>query len=223
MAAEQVPDVGRGSFKKPSNNTHRIWTSRKEKVLINALKDLVNKGWKSDNGFRAGYLSKFHTTTGVGFNTTTSQLECTDDEWDSVVKRDPLMRGMRYKEWPYFPDWIDIFGLDRATGSVAEDVVEMAKRLKSLYGQSPTDDIQQEYDGANYKSGGSQQKNCEGLDGSQMNDVTKSNNIARDTTHGARKKWKLKADSNGPSNMERLLGEFCHTTGERLATIAGHI
>ncbi|KAL8541068.1 hypothetical protein ACS0TY_002377 [Phlomoides rotata] len=38
--------------------TRRIWTSMEEKVLINALKDLVNKGWKSDNGFRAGYLSK---------------------------------------------------------------------------------------------------------------------------------------------------------------------
>ncbi|KAL8541067.1 hypothetical protein ACS0TY_002376 [Phlomoides rotata] len=86
-------------------------------------------------------LVTVHTTTGVGFNTITSQLECTDDEWNSVVKSDPLMRDMRYKEWPYFPNWIDIFGLDRATSSVAEDVVEMVKCLKSLYGQSPPDDI----------------------------------------------------------------------------------
>ncbi|KAL8534723.1 hypothetical protein ACS0TY_010674 [Phlomoides rotata] len=89
-------------------NIIRIWTSREEKVLINALKDIVNNGWKPDNDFRAGYLTKCedalkedftkmdlqetphitsqmtawkknysslitaHTTTCVGFNTTTS-------------------------------------------------------------------------------------------------------------------------------------------------------
>ncbi|KAL8462138.1 hypothetical protein ACS0TY_033283 [Phlomoides rotata] len=164
-----------------------ISVEEEEKVLINALKDLVNKGWKSDNGFRAGYLTKCedalkedfaktdlqatphitskmtawkksysslvtaHTTTGVGFNTTTSQLECTDDEWDSVVKKSSNERHVIQ-----IMTWIDIFGLDRATGSIADDMVEMAKCLKNLYGQSPPVVIQQEHDGANYKSGGSQ-------------------------------------------------------------------
>ncbi|KAL8498086.1 hypothetical protein ACS0TY_021424 [Phlomoides rotata] len=134
MAANDRPLPSRGSFKKPTTNTRRIWTTREEKVLIDVLKELVNKGYKSDNGFRTGYLIKCeealkadfpktdlqasphitskltawrknysslvtaHTTTGVGFNTTTSQLECTDDQWESVVKTNPFMRGMRYKE-----------------------------------------------------------------------------------------------------------------------------
>ncbi|KAL8555191.1 hypothetical protein ACS0TY_003125 [Phlomoides rotata] len=148
-------------MKKTYNNTRRIWTTREEKVLINVLKELVNKCFKTGNKFRTGYLIKYedalkndlpktdlqasphitskltawkkyysslvttHTTNGVGFNTTTSQLECTDEQWDAVVKMDSNMRGMRYKEWPYFPDWVDIFGLDCAIGSVAEYVVEM--------------------------------------------------------------------------------------------------
>ncbi|KAL8557247.1 hypothetical protein ACS0TY_004620 [Phlomoides rotata] len=146
------------------------------------------------------------------------------------MHKDPLMRGMRYKEWPYFPDWVDIFGLDRATGSIAEDVVEMAKRLKRIYGKPPPVVENHEHDGANYKSGGSEQHGSDGMDGTQGNDPTEGNstaheasNIAKDTTNGARKKHKKSSESNELSNMERLLGEFCHTTGERLATIAGCI
>ncbi|KAG6397693.1 hypothetical protein SASPL_143863 [Salvia splendens] len=37
---------------------HRSWTDREEAVLISALKELVALGWKSDNGFRGGYLTK---------------------------------------------------------------------------------------------------------------------------------------------------------------------
>ncbi|KAL8549142.1 hypothetical protein ACS0TY_008123 [Phlomoides rotata] len=115
MAVNEVPGLGRESLKKSSNTTRRIWTIREEKVLINILKELVKKGWKTDNGFRIGYLNKCedtlktdfaktdlqvsphitskltawkmaypplvtaHTTSRVGFNTTTSQLDCTDD------------------------------------------------------------------------------------------------------------------------------------------------
>ncbi|KAG6429775.1 hypothetical protein SASPL_107828 [Salvia splendens] len=36
----------------------RSWSDREEAVLISALKELVALGWKSDNGFRGGYLNK---------------------------------------------------------------------------------------------------------------------------------------------------------------------
>ncbi|XP_057792042.1 uncharacterized protein LOC131008935 [Salvia miltiorrhiza] len=41
-----------------TDKTRRSWTMREEEVLLAALKDLVVQGWKSDNGFRAGYLNK---------------------------------------------------------------------------------------------------------------------------------------------------------------------
>ncbi|XP_073120029.1 uncharacterized protein [Henckelia pumila] len=50
-----------GSAKKPEK-TRRSWSEREEEVLIHALKDVISKGWKSDNGFRSGYLSLLETT-----------------------------------------------------------------------------------------------------------------------------------------------------------------
>ncbi|KAG6382519.1 hypothetical protein SASPL_157813 [Salvia splendens] len=40
-----------------SDRSRRVWTD-KEATLIMAMKDLVATGWKSDNGFRAGYLTR---------------------------------------------------------------------------------------------------------------------------------------------------------------------
>ncbi|KAL8472959.1 hypothetical protein ACS0TY_029973 [Phlomoides rotata] len=62
--------------------------------------------------------------TGVRFNTTTNHLECTDDLWEAIFKKDPTMQGLRHKEWPYFVDWIDVFGKDRATDEAIEEVPE---------------------------------------------------------------------------------------------------
>ncbi|KAH6828123.1 hypothetical protein C2S53_014964 [Perilla frutescens var. hirtella] len=39
-----------------TSNRTRIWTLKEKEVLVQALKDLVQQGWKGDNGFRTGYL-----------------------------------------------------------------------------------------------------------------------------------------------------------------------
>lgn len=49
---------GRGALKKTSTGSRRVWSNREEQTLLAALKDLVNHGWKTDNGFRTGYLLK---------------------------------------------------------------------------------------------------------------------------------------------------------------------
>lgn len=36
----------------------RMWTLREEEILATSLLELVARGWKSDNGFHAGYISK---------------------------------------------------------------------------------------------------------------------------------------------------------------------
>ncbi|XP_042031652.1 uncharacterized protein LOC121778376 [Salvia splendens] len=38
--------------------SRRMWTTREEDILASSLIELVAKGWKSDNGFRAGYLGR---------------------------------------------------------------------------------------------------------------------------------------------------------------------
>lgn len=45
----------------------RCWRSNEEKVLLEAVKGLVAEGWKSDNGFRAGYLRKLEEVLKIHF------------------------------------------------------------------------------------------------------------------------------------------------------------
>ncbi|KZV21773.1 hypothetical protein F511_02931 [Dorcoceras hygrometricum] len=49
--SEQMQGQGRKSDK-----SRRCWSMKEEEVLISALKDIVANGWKSENGFRTGYL-----------------------------------------------------------------------------------------------------------------------------------------------------------------------
>ncbi|XP_057773941.1 uncharacterized protein LOC130993179 [Salvia miltiorrhiza] len=50
-------EIGPEKSMKPGK-TRRSWSVREEEVLLAALKELVVQGWKSDNGFKAGYLGK---------------------------------------------------------------------------------------------------------------------------------------------------------------------
>ncbi|XP_073138040.1 uncharacterized protein [Henckelia pumila] len=49
-----------GSFigkSKKADKSRRSWTAREEEVLIHSLKDVITKGWRSENGFKSGYLN----------------------------------------------------------------------------------------------------------------------------------------------------------------------
>ncbi|KAG6408110.1 hypothetical protein SASPL_131113 [Salvia splendens] len=47
----------RTSYRK-CDRARRSWSDREDVALIDALKELVAQGWKSDNGFRSGYQKK---------------------------------------------------------------------------------------------------------------------------------------------------------------------
>ncbi|KAL1546423.1 hypothetical protein AAHA92_23023 [Salvia divinorum] len=57
LRAKGLNDSPRQRFRK-GDRTRRMWTLREEEILAATLLELVARGWKSDNGFRAGYLSK---------------------------------------------------------------------------------------------------------------------------------------------------------------------
>ncbi|KZV36081.1 hypothetical protein F511_23278 [Dorcoceras hygrometricum] len=92
---------------KKVEKTRRTWTPREKDVLITALKDVITKGWKSENGFKPGYLTLLESTmnaaipvillgkSGVGWSDTDNTVDATDETWDTIIK---------------------IFGNDRATG-----------------------------------------------------------------------------------------------------------
>ncbi|KAL8485440.1 hypothetical protein ACS0TY_027658 [Phlomoides rotata] len=142
------------------------WSKIEEDVLILCLTNDVLDGWKSDNGFKAGFQheleksmrkiipttdlvdnphinSKIHvwkkeygvvsdllSKSGIGWNSTTSMIEIQDEGmWESCKRADPHVKGLRYKTWPYYPQWIEIFGKDTATGENAVDPIDLINEL----------------------------------------------------------------------------------------------
>ncbi|KAG6531500.1 hypothetical protein ZIOFF_005314 [Zingiber officinale] len=175
--------VGKG---KKAEKTRRSWSVHEEEVLIQALKDVINKGWKSENGFRAGYLtllenamraaipgtnihgnphinSKVHvwkkthgtlvtilSKSGVGWNDTDTTIEGTDEAWEAIIQSDHTTRSMRHKQWPYYQDWCEIFGNDRATGEHAETFTSALQDVLNMDYEVVNDMV----DGGNYISHG---------------------------------------------------------------------
>ncbi|KAK6164105.1 hypothetical protein DH2020_000969 [Rehmannia glutinosa] len=86
--------------------------------------------WKKDYGSLVTMLSH----SGIGWNVTTNMIEVPDDAWAEYVKVDANARLMRNKSWPFYNDWVMIFGKDRATGEHAEDFTDALNHV--LNGQS---------------------------------------------------------------------------------------
>ncbi|PIN01430.1 hypothetical protein CDL12_26062 [Handroanthus impetiginosus] len=99
------------------DSKRRIWTIKEEEALIVTLKDVVAAGWKCENGFHTG---------GFGWNESTNMIIIEDSIWDNYVKVDPNARTMRYKSFPLYLSWCEIFGKDRATSEHAEDCTDAA-------------------------------------------------------------------------------------------------
>ncbi|KAL8499487.1 hypothetical protein ACS0TY_022440 [Phlomoides rotata] len=130
------------------------------------LTDVVHEGWKSENGFKAGFQrelekgmrkilpgteiivnpyinSKIHvwkkeygvlsdllSKSGIGWNSTTSMIEVEDEGvWDIYIWADQRVKGLRYKTWSYYLQWIYNFGKDRATGENVVDHIDLANEL----------------------------------------------------------------------------------------------
>ncbi|KAL8463318.1 hypothetical protein ACS0TY_034101 [Phlomoides rotata] len=82
----------------------RGWSLHEEQVLSEAMKKTMREGWKTENGFKTGYLNLLFTymkqNTGVGLDSTTKMIEATNEQWDAFMKRDPNTRLMKSKSWP---------------------------------------------------------------------------------------------------------------------------
>ncbi|KAL8465468.1 hypothetical protein ACS0TY_034828 [Phlomoides rotata] len=132
----------------------RSWTKVEEDALIQCLTDVVNEGWKAENGFRDGFqrelekgirkkllkeygtLSDLLSKSGIGWNSTNSMIEVEDEAaWDGYrrcfteLQADPHVKGIRFKTWSYYPQWIEIFSKDRATGEHVVDPIDLVNEL----------------------------------------------------------------------------------------------
>ncbi|KAG6406416.1 hypothetical protein SASPL_134016 [Salvia splendens] len=66
FSQDGVAVSGRQKFRK-GDRSRRIWIFREEEILAATLLDLVAHGWKSDNGFRTGYLTKIEESLRAEF------------------------------------------------------------------------------------------------------------------------------------------------------------
>ncbi|KAL1535060.1 hypothetical protein AAHA92_31160 [Salvia divinorum] len=101
----------RTSFHK-CDRSRRSWSDKEEVALMAALKELVAMGWKLDNGFRLSYY---------------------------VLQHDSNAKHMRGKSWPFWEDWKEVFGKDRAIGGGSEGVKHATRQ--SMHDPIPEENI----------------------------------------------------------------------------------
>ncbi|KAL8484304.1 hypothetical protein ACS0TY_026837 [Phlomoides rotata] len=51
-----------------------------------------------------------------------------DTRWGKF-KADPQVKGIRFKSWPFYSNWLELFGKDRATGENAMDPIDLVNDL----------------------------------------------------------------------------------------------
>ncbi|XP_057767907.1 uncharacterized protein LOC130988150 [Salvia miltiorrhiza] len=210
------------------------------------MKELVAQGWKSDNGFRAGYLSKLEEAmkkefpntdlkgmphinsritiwkknysslsgmlgkSGFGFNLNGKHMiDCTDEQWEEIMRRDNNARNMRKKSWPYLDDWSEIFGKDRATGDGAEDIMEAAHEM-----YRNIDLTEPHVDGDYHVTLDDMYETTDAADS-----VSQSFKPAPEVRAPARKRKR----DDGVDKMYAALSEITSMTGEHLNTIASRM
>ncbi|KAL8470640.1 hypothetical protein ACS0TY_033265 [Phlomoides rotata] len=150
-----LPNVARGR-KRVVQNSRCVWTYVEEMELVNALKELVLKGNKCDNGFKTGYLLLLENMLAnkfPGLNSTTYRIDALPEVWDAHLKVNSTARSLKNKTFPFYSDWCDIFGNDRATGNdsqyysdtVNEMNTEAAKKRGSSCGGEHADDMQVQF------------------------------------------------------------------------------
>ncbi|KAH6770137.1 hypothetical protein C2S52_014940 [Perilla frutescens var. hirtella] len=101
----------------------RTWTRAEDDALIVILKKIVVDGMRQENTFRTGYLERIEKELQVRFSGT----DLTSTNAISKLTVHLGVKSLRFKSFPYFKDWIEIFGKDRATGKNAQGPKDLAK------------------------------------------------------------------------------------------------
>ncbi|XP_057801115.1 uncharacterized protein LOC131016440 [Salvia miltiorrhiza] len=156
-------------------------------------------------------LSAMLGRSGIGFNANGNHMvDCTNEQWEQIVKCDPNARLMRYKSWPMFEDWKEVFGKDRATGEHAEDLLDALndmQRRENMNELTP----ESEY-----------HVNLDGITTTEMIDESVGQS-SQETAVGPTGSRKRKPNRDEMSAVCEVLREINRTTAERLANLANRI
>ncbi|KAI8551052.1 hypothetical protein RHMOL_Rhmol06G0154900 [Rhododendron molle] len=120
--------------------SRRLWTNKEEDALLGVLLDVFTGGkFKAENGFKAGFYNDCEKHLLKILPGTDLRAKPNIESKVKYWKANPKAKGMNGKDFPMFDSWQILFGLDRATGEMAEDAaeVENCDPVESSY----TDDL----------------------------------------------------------------------------------
>ncbi|KAL8475922.1 hypothetical protein ACS0TY_028543 [Phlomoides rotata] len=229
----RTADPTRVPLRNRNERGRRGWSLREEQVLSDAMKRIVSEGWKTENGFKTGYLNLLYTYvkqvlpntdlkpephinsritmlkhTGVGLDSTTTMVDATDEHWEAFIMTQ--MCHMRHKSWPLYADWCEIFGQSRVTGDSAQS--HLNARMPPPGSSAPTD-----------VGEGSFRVNAENVGKSEtpVGDSQTGENVQETgKTASSDRKRKLSSTSDPFVNV---VHNFCNTASDRLGEIAQRI
>ncbi|KAL8473674.1 hypothetical protein ACS0TY_030500 [Phlomoides rotata] len=212
-----LPTVGKGR-KKSVPTSRRVWTYGEEKELVNALRDLVVKGLKCDNGFKSGYLNflenmlavKFPRVSGIGLNSTTYHIDALLEVWVAYVKDDPTARGMKNKAYPFYTNWLEIFGNDHATGVDSHSHVNVGDDVINKTGQNKVGSTGENHSGDMPHANEFSYVDPASFTASESSSATKENS-----------KGKRKQIDVLDMQFVDTIGSFCDKSDSRFGQIAG--
>ncbi|KAL8458499.1 hypothetical protein ACS0TY_036138 [Phlomoides rotata] len=74
--------------------------------------------------------------SGIGLNSTTYHIDALPEVWAAHIKADPTARGMKNKSFPFYADWLEIFGNYRSTGVDSQSHVDVGDDVINKTGQN---------------------------------------------------------------------------------------
>ncbi|XP_028097428.1 uncharacterized protein LOC114297232 [Camellia sinensis] len=151
QASRGMDDTGTTSSRKKAK-PRRFWNHREEVFLIITMKDVIAnlrasphidskiKFWRK----QYNALQDMLNMSGFGWNDEQKMvLVDSDDVWKNYVRRVPDAKGMRNRPFPFYEDWLILFGKDRATGELAEDPADAVAAMEKEDANATTEEGEQ--------------------------------------------------------------------------------
>ncbi|KAL0420416.1 UNVERIFIED_CONTAM: hypothetical protein Slati_3064500 [Sesamum latifolium] len=157
--------------------------------------------------------------SGLGWDDCRNMVTVEDDNaWDEFIKIDPSTKGMRYKSWPFFPAWREIFDKDRATSERGWDPTKAGNERTGRDGiefeqsNAPTGDWNPEtgFQGINEEPPQLNNINC---------DPTVNSSSATKRTPNRRKRKTIEACPEIPQ-LVSMVSNFCESANTRIGSLA---
>ncbi|KAG6421362.1 hypothetical protein SASPL_117913 [Salvia splendens] len=200
-----------------------MWTRKEEDILAATMLELTTTGWKSDNGFRAGYLSKIEDSLRAEFpNTDLKGNPHINSKIGSWKKSYGLLRSILSRTgvgWNHHGDhkfdcsdeqWEQIVQADKDTKYMRNKSWPLWETWKTIFGKDRASGLAAEEVGAAAKSVRAQVRDDSSDNSGKQTSTTKTI---------PRKSKKPSPDSD----LMEFLGNLHERTDARLEMISKHI